>query len=120
MPTKSSLYKIVDLGFTENLVLFEMIHHFMAILVFIVILGACAFILNYGHLLNSLLALELLSVALYLFISIVFRVIGRELFYLLFFLVLVVCEGVLGLSLLIFLTHRHGEDYFKSINTVQC
>jgi hypothetical protein len=120
MLTKSSLYKTVNLGFTEINVLFEMLHQFIVILAFIVSLSACAFILNYSHLLNRLLTLELLSVVLYLAIAAVFRSMGRELFYLLFFLVLVVCEGVLGLSLLISITHSHGEDYFKSINVTQC
>ncbi|YP_009515513.1 NADH dehydrogenase subunit 4L (mitochondrion) [Hyalella azteca] len=92
----------------------------MIMLALIVTLSACAFVSNYSHLLNSLLTLELLSVTLYLSIAAIFSSVGSELFYLLFFLVLVVCEGVLGISLLISLAHSHGEDYFKSMNAMQC
>nr|QQQ88928.1 NADH dehydrogenase subunit 4L [Hyalella franciscae] len=78
------------------------------------------FILNYTHLLNSLLSLEMMAVTIYFLTSIVFMHMGVEMFYLLFFLVLVVCEGVLGLSLLISMVYSHGEDYFKLFNTIQC
>nr|QQQ88798.1 NADH dehydrogenase subunit 4L [Hyalella armata] len=79
-----------------------------------------AFILNYTHLLNSLLSLEMMSVIIYFLTGIVFMRVGVEMFYLLFFLVLVVCEGVLGLSLLISMVYSHGEDYFKLFNSMQC
>nr|QQQ88759.1 NADH dehydrogenase subunit 4L [Hyalella tiwanaku] len=78
------------------------------------------FILNYTHLLNSLLSLEMMAVIVYFLIALVFMCMGVEMFYLLFFLVLIVCEGVLGLSLLISIVYSHGEDYFKLFNSMQC
>jgi NADH-ubiquinone oxidoreductase chain 4L len=97
-----------------------MLQHFLFLTLSLIFLGVCSFVFNYTHLLNRLLTLELLSVITYLLITVVLTFVGAELFYLLFFLVLIVCEGVLGLSLLISLVHSHGEDYFKAMNTVQC
>ena len=97
-----------------------MLHHFLILWGLLVFFGVCAFVSNHAHLLNSLLTLELLSAVMYMCIAAVFRALGAELFYLLFFLVLIVCEGVLGLSLLISLIHSHREDYFKAISSIQC
>nr|YP_009515486.1 NADH dehydrogenase subunit 4L [Trinorchestia longiramus]AYB71597.1 NADH dehydrogenase subunit 4L [Trinorchestia longiramus] len=87
---------------------------------FIGFMGFFSFILNYNHLLNSLLSLELISVSVYFLLGVSFVFYWGDLFYLMYFLVMVVCESVLGLSLLIFVTYGFGEDYFKSINILTC
>ena len=38
----------------------------------------------------------------------------------LYYLVIVVSERVLGLSLLVGATYNHGSDYVKSVNRVRC
>nr|SBT96174.1 ND4L [Hyalella lucifugax] len=95
-------------------------YYLIILTLFMLCMGLYAFISNHSHLLNSLLSLEMMSVTIYFLISVVFTSLGLELFYLLFFLVMIVCEGVLGLSLLISLVHSHGEDYFKLFNFIQC
>nr|QQQ88564.1 NADH dehydrogenase subunit 4L [Hyalella tiwanaku] len=95
-------------------------YYLIILTLFMLCMSLYAFMSNHSHLLNSLLSLEMMSVTIYFLISIVFTSLGLELFYLLFFLVMIVCEGVLGLSLLISLVHSHGEDYFKLFNFIQC
>lgn len=78
------------------------------------------FFLNYSHLLNRLLRLELLSVSVFLFIGLNINILGIDLFYLLYFLVILVCEGVLGLSLLIVNCYNYGRDYVRRFNRLVC
>nr|AYB71584.1 NADH dehydrogenase subunit 4L [Platorchestia sp. AKP-2018] len=87
---------------------------------FMSMMGGLSFILNYSHLLNSLLSLEMISLSVYFLLSVSFVFLGGEMFYLLYFLVMMVCEGVLGLSLLIAVTYGFGVDYFKAINILMC
>nr|QJD22452.1 NADH dehydrogenase subunit 4L [Haustorioides koreanus] len=97
-----------------------MLYSFLIICSFMVTTGLISFVLNYSHLLNSLLSLEMISVSIYLMVSMIFLTMGLDLFYLLYFLIMVVSEGVLGLSLLIVMTYTHGEDYLKTLHTVVC
>nr|QQQ88785.1 NADH dehydrogenase subunit 4L [Hyalella kochi] len=97
-----------------------MSNYLIGLSLFTLSMSIYSYIFNYSHLLNSLLSLEMMSVTIYFLIGSTFIYLGLEVFYLLFFLVMVVCEGVLGLSLLISLVHSHGEDYFKLFNFIQC
>lgn len=75
---------------------------------------------NYKYLLVRLLSLEyiILSLFIYLYLYIIF--INYELFFRIIFLTFSVCEGVLGLSLLISIVRRYGNSYFQSINIFIC
>nr|QQQ88876.1 NADH dehydrogenase subunit 4L [Hyalella kochi] len=97
-----------------------MSNYLIGLSLFTLSMSGYSYIFNYSHLLNSLLSLEMMSVTIYFLIGSTFIYLGLEMFYLLFFLVMVVCEGALGLSLLISLVHSHGEDYFKLFNFIQC
>nr|QQQ88824.1 NADH dehydrogenase subunit 4L [Hyalella latimana] len=97
-----------------------MSNYLIGLSLFTLSMSCYSYIFNHSHLLNSLLSLEMMSVTIYFLIGETFIYLGLEMFYLLFFLVMVVCEGVLGLSLLISLVHSHGEDYFKLFNFIQC
>lgn len=87
---------------------------------YIIRLGVWRFILNYNHLIRTLLRLEILSLTIYFLLGGLLLNIGYEIFYLLYFLVIVVCEGVRGLAILIAVTYRFGEDYYKSFNILLC
>nr|YP_009118048.1 NADH dehydrogenase subunit 4L [Brachyuropus grewingkii]AJF22809.1 NADH dehydrogenase subunit 4L [Brachyuropus grewingkii] len=84
------------------------------------IVGSLSFVLNYGHLLNSLLSLEFLTLMIYWLLGISSGQTGKDIFFLLFYLVMVVCEGVLGLSVLISSVYSHGLDYMKNYNSLSC
>lgn len=87
-------------------------------LFFIIISGIFRFVFNKLHLLRSLLRLELLGVRVYWLFSLKFNLLRGEAYYGLFYLVIVVCEGVLGLSLLVCISWGYGRDYIK-INRVR-
>nr|DAZ91300.1 TPA_asm: ND4L [Crypturopus inflatus] len=81
--------------------------------------GLCSFILNNRHFLTSLLSLEYMVVLIYWGASVViFK--EADFFFSLFYLTVVVCEGALGLSLLISATYSHGSDFMKMYNSLNC
>nr|YP_009695255.1 NADH dehydrogenase subunit 4L [Alicella gigantea]QAT19469.1 NADH dehydrogenase subunit 4L [Alicella gigantea] len=82
--------------------------------VLILMSGIISFVLNQGHLLNSLLSLEMIAVGVYMTLSWIFIGLGYEVYYSLYFLIMVVCEGAMGLSLLVIMSFSHGSDYMDS------
>nr|YP_009684669.1 NADH dehydrogenase subunit 4L [Gammarus pisinnus]QDS78472.1 NADH dehydrogenase subunit 4L [Gammarus pisinnus] len=82
--------------------------------------GSFSYILNYSHLLMSLLSLELISLMVYWGMSLMILSMGEEVFFLLFYLVMTVCEGTLGLSLLISCVHSFGSDRMKIYSSLGC
>lgn len=95
---------------------------FLSVLVSLLIIfcGLWSFVNYHKHLLNSLLRLEFIILGIFWLLSLQLVNVGGEVYFSLFFLVLVVCEGRLGLSLLVFIVRRHGRDYFKRFNILEC
>lgn len=94
---------------------------FIIIMIFFVIpLCLFKFIFNFNHLLISLMTLELISLSFFLVYSLNLQVFCLESFFLLYFLVIVVREGVLGLSLLILIRIYYGEDSVFVFNKLLC
>nr|YP_009642128.1 NADH dehydrogenase subunit 4L [Austruca lactea]QBZ78061.1 NADH dehydrogenase subunit 4L [Austruca lactea]QFG40138.1 NADH dehydrogenase subunit 4L [Austruca lactea] len=82
--------------------------------------GLWSFISYHKHLLNSLLSLEFMMLGIFWLLSISMSMVGSEIYVGLFFLTLAVCEGALGLSLLVLIVRSHGNDYFKSFSVLEC
>nr|WRK19532.1 NADH dehydrogenase subunit 4L [Hainanpotamon sp.] len=82
--------------------------------------GLWSFINFHKHLLNSLLSLEFMMLGVYWLLVLQVSSVGSEIYFVLFFLTLVACEGALGLSLLVFIVRSHGSDYFSVINILEC
>nr|YP_009116266.1 NADH dehydrogenase subunit 4L [Astacopsis gouldi]AJD22610.1 NADH dehydrogenase subunit 4L [Astacopsis gouldi] len=82
--------------------------------------GLGAFISKYKHLLNVLLGLEFMMLSVFGMISVSMTGAGSEVYFVMFFLVLVACEGALGLSLLVSIVRSHGNDYFSSFGVLMC
>nr|APT41549.1 NADH dehydrogenase subunit 4L [Sciopemyia fluviatilis] len=83
------------------------------------VLFICAmviFVSSQKHLLSMLLSLEFIVLSLFIFLLMFLSVFSYEGYFSMVFLTFCVCEGVLGLSLLIMLVRSHGNDYFQSIN----
>nr|YP_007026839.1 NADH dehydrogenase subunit 4L [Metacrangonyx goulmimensis]CCI69529.1 NADH dehydrogenase subunit 4L [Metacrangonyx goulmimensis] len=78
------------------------------------------FILNNSYMLISLLSLEYVSLFMYWFISLNLSHLGLEMYYLLYFLVMMTCEGVLGLSILIVSSFSHSVNFMKWYNSMSC
>lgn len=85
------------------------------IIVFIIyIVGNIIFVSNYKHLLIVLLRLEFIVLRIFLFLLIFLGLIEYDIYILIVFLVFSVCEGALGLSILVLIIRTHGNDYFQS------
>nr|YP_010417388.1 NADH dehydrogenase subunit 4L [Ophiusa tirhaca]USF12086.1 NADH dehydrogenase subunit 4L [Ophiusa tirhaca]UYX62415.1 NADH dehydrogenase subunit 4L [Ophiusa tirhaca] len=87
-------------------------------LIFIVmfIVGNMIFVLKHKHLLIVLLSLEFIVLSIFFFLLIFLSYIDYDLYLLMVFLVFSVCEGALGLSILVSLIRTHGNDYFQGFN----
>lgn len=83
---------------------------------FLFIIGVFTFVSNRKHLLSILLRLEYIVLRLFLLIFIYLNIINYELFFLIIFLIFRVCEGTLGLSILVSIIRTYGNDYFQSLN----
>lgn len=87
---------------------------FVIIIMFIV--GNLIFISKNKHLLIVLLRLEFIVLRIFFFFLVYLRIIEYDIYILIVFLVFSVCEGALGLSILVSIIRTHGNDYFQSFN----
>nr|WPN89774.1 NADH dehydrogenase subunit 4L [Sinoscolia sp. 1 GYN-2023a] len=89
------------------------INNFLFLMFFLGFLNLC---LNRLHLLMILLSLESIVLLIFFQMIIYLNFFEMELFFSMFFLVLSVCEGVLGLSILIIMVRTHGNDFFQVLS----
>lgn len=90
------------------------------VFVFIFLSGAIVFVLNRKHLLSILLRLEYIVLRLFGLLFMYLIILGYQRFFTIIFLTFRVCEGALGLSILVSLIRTHGNDYFQSFSVLQC
>ena len=83
-------------------------------------IGGFSFIYSYKHLLNILLRLEFIVLRLFLNLFFFLNLNNFELYFSIYFLTFSVCEGVLGLSILVSIIRSHGNDYFLNFSILQC
>nr|YP_010463314.1 NADH dehydrogenase subunit 4L [Pirkimerus japonicus]UUJ37838.1 NADH dehydrogenase subunit 4L [Pirkimerus japonicus] len=72
--------------------------------------GLIVFCSLHKHILIVLFSLEYLVITIFLLFFIFLLLFGFELYYMLIFLVFSVCEGALGLSILVNMIRSHGND----------
>nr|QVM79253.1 NADH dehydrogenase subunit 4L [Stenocorus meridianus] len=80
--------------------------------------GLVVFSLKRKHLLLMLLSLEFIVLSLYLNIFIYLSNLFYEFYFLMIFLSMSVCEGVLGLSILVLMIRSYGNDYMMSFSSL--
>nr|YP_010716036.1 NADH dehydrogenase subunit 4L [Parnassius simo]WDE75746.1 NADH dehydrogenase subunit 4L [Parnassius simo] len=78
--------------------------------------GNMIFISKHKHLLIVLLSLEFIVLSVFFLMMIYLNYIEYDMYMLMVFLLFTVCEGALGLSILVSMIRTHGNDYFKSFN----
>nr|ARH54347.1 NADH dehydrogenase subunit 4L [Cyrtanaspis phalerata] len=81
-------------------------------------IGMFVFCMKRKHLLLMLLSIEFIVLAIYLNLFIYLSNLNNEFFFSMIFLIFSVCEGTLGLSILVSLIRTHGNDYFQSFNVL--
>nr|YP_010527099.1 NADH dehydrogenase subunit 4L [Cechenena minor]UXR12436.1 NADH dehydrogenase subunit 4L [Cechenena minor]WMQ52857.1 NADH dehydrogenase subunit 4L [Cechenena minor] len=89
---------------------------FIFILMFFI--GNLIFISKNKHLLIVLLSLEFIVLSIFFFFLMFLMMIDYDMYMLMVFLVFSVCEGSLGLSILVSMIRTHGNDYFQSFNLI--
>nr|YP_010315914.1 NADH dehydrogenase subunit 4L [Leptocorisa lepida]UNA68820.1 NADH dehydrogenase subunit 4L [Leptocorisa lepida] len=80
--------------------------------------GLLAFSYTHKHLLLALFSLEFLVLVLFLGLFNMFIIYGVEFYFILVFMVLSVCEGALGLSVLVNMIRSHGNDLLSSLSVM--
>nr|YP_009488053.1 NADH dehydrogenase subunit 4L [Anopheles kompi]AWB99742.1 NADH dehydrogenase subunit 4L [Anopheles kompi] len=91
---------------------------YLSMIMFMV--GGLVFVSNRKHLLSTLLSLEYMVLSLFIFLFFYLNYMNYESYFSMFFLTFCVCEGVLGLSILVSMIRTHGNDYFQSFSILQC
>nr|WHM51767.1 NADH dehydrogenase subunit 4L [Rugitermes flavicinctus] len=87
---------------------------------FVFFCGVWVFSSNRKHLLITLLSLEFIVLVLFVIICFYLSLFNYESYFLMLFLVFSVCEGSLGLSILVSMIRGFGNDYFQSYSVLQC
>nr|YP_007627066.1 NADH dehydrogenase subunit 4L [Tanaocerus koebelei]AGC22382.1 NADH dehydrogenase subunit 4L [Tanaocerus koebelei] len=82
--------------------------------------GVYVFSSKRKHLLMVLLSLEYMVVSLFMMIIIYLIIFDYDYYFSIIFLVFSVCEGALGLSILVSMIRSHGNDFFHSFSLSLC
>nr|APX40040.1 NADH dehydrogenase subunit 4L [Longitarsus nigrofasciatus] len=82
------------------------------------VMGMISFIFNRKHFLLMLLMLEFIVIIMYLNMYLYLSLLNYEFFFSMIFLTMSVCEGALGLSILILMVRMHGNDYILTFSSL--
>nr|YP_007627105.1 NADH dehydrogenase subunit 4L [Sphinx morio]AGG40704.1 NADH dehydrogenase subunit 4L [Sphinx morio] len=93
-----------------------MIMNMWVIFIIMFFIGNLIFVSKNKHLLIILLSLEFMVLSIFFFFLMYLMMIDYDMYMLMVFLVFSVCEGSLGLSILVSMIRTHGNDYFQSFN----
>nr|UAT98088.1 NADH dehydrogenase subunit 4L [Kentrochrysalis streckeri] len=93
-----------------------MIMNMWIIFILMFFIGNLIFVSKNKHLLIVLLSLEFMVLSIFFFLLMYLMLIDYDMYMLMVFLVFSVCEGSLGLSILVSMIRTHGNDYFQSFN----
>nr|WOG34357.1 NADH dehydrogenase subunit 4L [Laelaps sp. 1 JO-2023a] len=83
--------------------------------IFIFFIGFMSFIWNKKHILSLLLSMEIMILSIFL-IMFSLTYLNSMFEMIMFYLILVICESCLGLSILILLINFYGSDLINSLN----
>nr|YP_011018085.1 NADH dehydrogenase subunit 4L [Eucosmetus incisus]WQH58283.1 NADH dehydrogenase subunit 4L [Eucosmetus incisus] len=88
----------------------------MNLLIFMFFGGFLVFCLFHNHFLIMLISLEFLVLVVYLSLFFFIFFYNYDFYYLMLFLVFSVCEGSLGLGILVNMIRSHGNDMLLSLS----
>nr|ALO70775.1 NADH deshydrogenase subunit 4L [Nudobius lentus] len=88
----------------------------MLFFMFIYFMGLISFCLKRKHFLLMLLSLEFIVLSLFMSLFFLLSIYGNDYYFSMIFISMSVCEGTLGLSILVSLIRSHGSDYFQTFN----
>nr|YP_665521.1 NADH dehydrogenase subunit 4L [Campodea fragilis]ABF49571.1 NADH dehydrogenase subunit 4L [Campodea fragilis] len=85
-----------------------------------VLIGSWGLMYKHKHMLIMLLMIEYCVVNLFGVMCLMFSFYSMDLYFMLIFLTFGVCEGALGLGILISMARMFGNDYFMLISILEC
>jgi NADH-ubiquinone oxidoreductase chain 4L len=88
--------------------------------VYLFFIGLLAFVSRRKHLLSVLLSLEFIVLSLFFLLFLFLNLLNYEIYFSIIFLTFRVCEGALGVSILVSIIRTHGNNYFNSFSLLQC
>lgn len=98
-----------------------MLNNLLIILsIFLYLVGLWIYISKRKHLINILIRLEYSILSAFLLLMLITFTIGLEIYIRLVFLVASVCEGRLGVGIIVSIVRSHGSDYIRSFNVLKC
>lgn len=112
-----SIYGLQDHYFIK---LLKLMNLFFFVYIYIFMVGLWTLCIIQKHLLLCLLRLEFIVLSLFLILYFYLIIFNYELYFRIIYLSFRVCEGVLGLSVLISIIRSHGNDYLSSFNSLLC
>nr|AKF78375.1 NADH dehydrogenase subunit 4L [Nothochrysa sp. YTD-2015] len=98
--------------------MFMYMNMFLSMMMFIS--GIIVYVLKRKHLLCTLLSLEFIVLSLFYLLFMMYMNYNYEYYFTMIFLVFSVCEGALGLSILVSMIRTHGNDFFQTFNILEC
>nr|AXS65627.1 NADH dehydrogenase subunit 4L [Cucujoidea sp. 38 KM-2017] len=78
--------------------------------------GILVFSVKRKHLLLMLLSLEYIVLSLYMGLMCYLSLMHYEFYFSMIYISICVCEGAMGLSLLVLMIRTYGNDYFQTFN----
>nr|YP_009121654.1 NADH dehydrogenase subunit 4L [Balanus balanus]AJG02906.1 NADH dehydrogenase subunit 4L [Balanus balanus] len=97
-----------------------MTNFFFTLPLFMFLVGTWVYISKRKHLMNMLISLEYIVLSTFLLIMMVTFTMGLETYVSLIFLVASVCEGSLGVGMMVGMVRSHGSDYISSFSALKC
>ena len=88
--------------------------------IFLFLVGRWIYISKRKHLINILIRLEYIVLCIFLLLILVTFSIGLETYVSLIFLVASVCEGRLGVGIIVGIVRSHGSDYIRRFRALKC
>nr|YP_009676403.1 NADH dehydrogenase subunit 4L [Chthamalus challengeri]QDE13334.1 NADH dehydrogenase subunit 4L [Chthamalus challengeri] len=93
---------------------------FFVIPIFLFVVGFWIYISKRKHLMNMLISLEYIVLSIFMLLMMVTFIMGLEMYAGLIYLIASVCEGSLGVGIMVGMVRSHGSDYVASLNSLKC
>nr|YP_009459968.1 NADH dehydrogenase subunit 4L [Eochionelasmus ohtai]AUT77223.1 NADH dehydrogenase subunit 4L [Eochionelasmus ohtai] len=97
-----------------------MSNFFFIMPVFMFFIGFWVYISKRKHLMNMLISLEYVVLSIFLMITLISFTMGLETYLSLIFLVASVCEGSLGIGIMVNMVRSHGSDHMSGFSVLKC
>nr|AHA52556.1 NADH dehydrogenase subunit 4L [Pambolus sp. QL-2013] len=83
------------------------------------LISSMMFSFYYKHILLTLISLEFMMINLMLLMYMMLNYMNMNLYFPTFFLTISICEGILGLSIMVYLIRNMGNDYMNILNLMK-